>query len=158
MLSDVIAAISTPAGRSAIAVVRVSGKGAFDVAGRVLDPFRPERDRRAMRTRVVHPTTHDVIDDALCVAFPAPQSYSGENMVEISTHGGVLVPAETLGAFFAAGARLATPGEFTRRAVLNGKLDLLQAEAVGDLIEATVPAQRRAALGQVDRVLSTRIE
>ncbi len=158
MLSDVIAAISTPAGRSAIAVVRVSGKGAFDVAARVLDPFRPERDRRATRTRVVHPTTRDVIDDALCVAFPAPRSYSGENMVEISTHGGVLVPAETLGAFFAAGARLATPGEFTRRAVLNGKLDLLQAEAVGDLIEATAPVQRRAALGQLDRGLSTRIE
>ncbi len=158
MLSDVIAAISTPAGRSAIAVVRVSGKGAFDVAGRVLDPFRPERARRATRTRVVHPTTRDVIDDALCVAFPAPQSYSGENMVEISTHGGVLVPAETLGAFFAAGARLATPGEFTRRAVLNGKLDLLQAEAVGDLIDATAPVQRRAALGQLDRGLSTRIE
>ncbi len=158
MLSDVIAAISTPAGRSAIAVVRVSGRNAFDVAARVLDPFRPERARRATRTRVVHPTTRDVIDDALCVAFPAPQSYSGENMVEISTHGGVLVPAETLGAFLAAGARLATPGEFTRRAVLNGKLDLLQAEAVGDLIEATAPAQRRAALGQLDRGLSTRIE
>ncbi len=158
MLSDVIAAISTPAGRSAIAVVRVSGRGAFEVAARVLDPFRPERARRAARTRVVHPTTHDVIDDALCVAFPAPQSYSGEEMVEISTHGGVLVPAETLGALLAAGARVAAPGEFTRRAVLNGKLDLLQAEAVGDLIDATAPVQRRAALGQLDRGLSIRIE
>ncbi len=158
MLSDVIAAISTPAGRSAIAVVRVSGRGAFEVAARVLDPFRPERARRAARTRVVHPTTRDVIDDALCVAFPAPQSYSGEEMVEISTHGGVLVPAETLGALLAAGARVAAPGEFTRRAVLNGKLDLLQAEAVGDLIDATAPVQRRAALGQLDRGLSIRIE
>jgi tRNA modification GTPase len=78
--------------------------------------------------------------------------------VEITTHGGLLAPAETLGALVAAGARLAVAGEFTRRAVLNGKMDLLQAEAVGDLIDATAPVQRRAALNQLDRGLSQRIE
>ena len=158
MLRDVIAAVSTSAGRSAIAVVRVSGDGAQDVVSRVLEPFRAEPERCVARTRVVHPATGETIDDALYVPFRAPRSYTGQDMVEISTHGGLLVPAETLGALIAAGARLATPGEFTRRAVLNGKLDLLQAEAVGDLIEATAPAQRRAALGQLDRGLSARIE
>ncbi len=157
MLSDVIAAVATPAGRSAIAVVRVSGDGAHTAASRVLESFRPKPERRAARSRVVHPATGEVIDDAVYITLHAPRSYTGQDMVEISTHGGVLVPAETLAALVAAGARVATPGEFTRRAVLNGKMDLLQAEAVGDLIDATAPAQRRAALGQLDRGLSLRI-
>ncbi|MCH8254892.1 MAG: tRNA uridine-5-carboxymethylaminomethyl(34) synthesis GTPase MnmE, partial [Gemmatimonadetes bacterium] len=150
MLSDVIAAVATPAGRSAIAVVRVSGDGAHTVASRVLESFRPEPERRAARSRVVHPATGEVIDEAVYITLHAPRSYTGQDMVEISTHGGVLVPAETLAALVAAGARVATPGEFTRRAVLNGKMDLLQAEAVGDLIDATAPAQRRTALSQLD--------
>ncbi|MCH7714606.1 MAG: tRNA uridine-5-carboxymethylaminomethyl(34) synthesis GTPase MnmE [Gemmatimonadetes bacterium] len=158
MLSDVIAALSTPPGRSAIAVVRLSGSGAFDVAGRVLRPFQREPQRRASRVSVVHPTTKEIIDQALYVVYQAPGSYTGEDTVEISTHGGVLVPSETLGALFQAGARLATPGEFTRRAVINGKMDVLQAEAVGDLIDATSPSQRRAAISQLDRGLSKRIE
>ena len=157
MLSDVIAAVATPAGRSAIAVVRVSGDGAHTVASRVLESFRPEPERRAARSRVVHPATGEVIDEAVYITLHAPRSYTGQDMVEISTHGGVLVPAETLAALVAAGARVATPGEFTRRAVLNGKMDLLQAEAVGDLIDATAPAQRRTALSQLDRGLSLRI-
>jgi tRNA modification GTPase len=158
MLTDVIAAIATPPGRSAIAVVRVSGDGAHEVAARVVESLRSHRERGATRSPIVHPTTNEVIDDALCVAFRAPRSYTGEDLVEISTHGGLLVPAETLGALVAAGARVAAPGEFTRRAVLNGKMDLLQAEAVGDLVDATAPAQRRAALGQLDRGLSLRVE
>ena len=158
MLTDVIAAIATPPGRSAIAVVRVSGDGAHDVAAQVVESLRSERERGAIRSRIIHPTTKEMIDDALCVAFRAPRSYTGEDLVEISTHGGLLVPAETLGALVAAGARVAAPGEFTRRAVLNGKMDLLQAEAVGDLVDATAPAQRRAALGQLDRGLSLRVE
>ena len=158
MLTDVIAAIATPPGRSAIAVVRVSGDGAHEVAAQVVESLRSDRERGATRSRIIHPTTKEVIDDALCVAFRAPRSYTGEDLVEISTHGGLLVPAETLGALVAAGARVAAPGEFTRRAVLNGKMDLLQAEAVGDLVDATAPAQRRAALGQLDRGLSLRVE
>jgi tRNA modification GTPase len=158
MLKDVIAAIATPGGRSAIAVVRVSGDGAHQVAAQVVESLPTDGERRATRSRIIHPSTAEVIDDALCVVFRAPRSYTGEDMVEISTHGGVLVPAETLGALVAAGARIAAPGEFTRRAVLNGKMDLLQAEAVGDLVDATAPAQRRAALGQLDRGLSLRVD
>jgi len=157
MLTDVIAALATPGGRSAIAVVRVSGTAAFDVAAAVLRPFTSAPPRVARRTRVVHPTSGDTLDDALYTAFRAPASYTGENLVEIGTHGGLLVPAETLGALFAAGARPALPGEFTRRALFNGKVDLLQAEAVADLIDATAPAQRRAALHALDRGMSSQV-
>jgi len=90
-------------------------------------------------------------------AYRGPHSYTGEDVVDISVHGGLLVPVEVLSALHEAGARPAMPGEFTRRAIMNGKMDLLQAEAVGDLIDATSPAQRRAALSQLDRSLSRRI-
>jgi tRNA modification GTPase len=93
----------------------------------------------------------------LAAAFPAPRSYTGDDLVEISTHGGLVVPAAAVAALLAAGARLAEPGEFTRRAVLNGKMDLLQAEATADLIDAGAPAQRRRALHQLDRGLSGRL-
>jgi tRNA modification GTPase len=158
MLDDVIAAIATPPGRSAIALIRVSGAGAHEVATKVLEPFAVAPERQARRARVVDSLSGDVIDQALYVPYCGPKSYTGEDAVDISTHGGLLVPVETLGALLSAGARQATPGEFTRRAVLNGKMDLLQAEAVGDLVEATAPVQRRAALTQLDRGLSRRIE
>ncbi len=93
----------------------------------------------------------------LAACFPAPHSYSGDDLVEISTHGGLIVPAAALAAFVAAGARPAAPGEFTRRALLNGKMDLLQAEATADLIDAGSPAQRRRALHQLERGLSDRL-
>lgn len=152
-----IAALATPPGRSAIALLRVSGAGAHGVAARVLSPFRPDPPRTARLARCLHPTRDERLDEALYVVYRAPGSYTGEDLVEITTHGGLLVPAEVLGALVAAGARLAAPGEFTRRALSNGKLDLLQAEAVGDLVDATAPAQRRTALDQLDRGLSERI-
>jgi tRNA modification GTPase len=97
------------------------------------------------------------VDDCLAACFPAPHSYTGDDLVEISTHGGLVVPAAALAALVAAGARPAAPGEFTRRAVLNGKMDLLQAEATADLIDAGSPAQRRRALHQLERGLSERL-
>ncbi|HWP36458.1 MAG TPA: tRNA uridine-5-carboxymethylaminomethyl(34) synthesis GTPase MnmE [Gemmatimonadales bacterium] len=157
MLSDVIAALATPAGRSAIAVVRLSGRGAHDVAASVLHPFVVDPPRAARLAYVLHPLTGERIDQALYTAYRAPASYTGEDAVEIATHGGLLVPAETLAALLAAGARQAAPGEFTRRAVANGKMDLLQAEAVADLVDATAPAQRRAALHAWDRGLSRQV-
>src|SRR2546421_4010774 len=98
------------------------------------------------------------MDDALAACFPAPRSYTGEDLVELSTRGGLLVPAGALTALLAAGARPAAPGEFSRRAVLNGKLDLLQAEATADLIDSGSPALARRALRQLDRGLSQRLE
>jgi tRNA modification GTPase len=158
MLSDVIAAIATPPGRSAIAVIRLSGDAAHEVASEVLDPFDRLPYRQARRSRLHRPSNGEVLDEVLYVTYGGPASYTGQHVVEIFTHGGVLAPVEALAALMSAGARQASPGEFTRRAVMNGKLDLLQAEAVGDLIDATAPAQRRAAINQLDRSLSKRIE
>jgi tRNA modification GTPase len=155
MLADPIAALATPPGRSALAVVRLSGEGAFDVAERVVSGFRPE-PRRA-RLAAFRAADGSLIDRGICLAFPAPHSYTGDDTVELTCHGGLVAPARLLEALFAAGARPAAPGEFTRRAVLNGRLDLVQAEAVGDLIDATAPAQARAALAQLDGGLSRRL-
>jgi len=157
VLSDPIVALATPPGRSALAVIRLSGVGAFAITRRCLRPFHPDRPRAAWRAQLRHPASGELIDEVLAACFPAPHSYTGHDLVEISTHGGLLVPAEAVAALVAAGARLARPGEFTRRAVLNGKLDLLQAEATADLIDAGSPAQRRRALQQLDRGLSARL-
>jgi tRNA modification GTPase len=157
MLLDPIVALATPPGRGALALVRLAGVGAFEVAAQVLTPFAVMPARTARRAHVIRAPRGEVIDEALYLTYPGPASYTGQDTVEITTHGGLLVPADVLAAVERAGARMATPGEFTRRAVLNGKLDLLQAEAVGDLIDATAPAQRRAALHQLDRGLSHQI-
>ena len=151
-----IAAISTPPGRSALAVVRVSGPAALLIAGRL---GLPEAVGRVARHAVLkHPTRETAVDDVVAVRFPSPASYTGEDMLEISCHGGSLAPQLVLEAVCDAGARLAEPGEFTRRAFLNGKLDLMQAEATLDLIDARSPAMHRAALFQLERGLSRRIE
>jgi tRNA modification GTPase len=155
MLSDPIAALATPPGRSALAVVRLSGQGAFEVAARVIQGFRADRPRVATLAGFHH--DGEPIDRGIYTVFPAPHSYTGEDMVELSCHGGQLAPASLLAALHGAGARPASPGEFTRRAVLNGKLDLVQAEAVGEMIDAVAPAQARAALRRLEGGLSQRI-
>ena len=154
---DSIAALATAAGPGAIALVRVSGPGAFQI----LEALTSDQDEPAPRTASVRSITAgeggDLLDRALVTTFPRPDSYTGEDMVEISCHGGWLVPRLILDACIAGGARLAEPGEFTRRAVLHGKMDLVQAEAVLDLIEGRSKAQHDAALFQVERGLSRRI-
>lgn len=157
MLSDPIVALATPPGRSALAVIRLSGAGVVDVASRCLRPF-PGSPRTVLRAHLVHPASGELIDEPLAVRYAAPRSYTGEDMVEVFVHGGLLVPADGIAAFLAAGARAASAGEFTRRALLNGKLDLLQAEATADLIDAQSPVQRQRALQQLDRGLSQRLE
>lgn len=151
-----IAAISTPPGRGALAVVRVSGPDSLSIADRLGLGEAPARVAR--RGTLRHPTVDRPVDDVIAVRFPRPASYTGEDMLEVSCHGGALTPQLVLEAVCAAGARLADPGEFTRRAFLNGKLDLMQAEAILDLIDARSPAMHRAALFQLDRGLSRRIE
>jgi len=156
LLSDPIVALATPAGRSALAVIRLSGRGAFEVAARVIPTFRAEPPREARLARFTDPNG-ELIDRGLYLVFVGPRSETGEDVVEFQCHGGLAVPARLLAAIEAAGARAARPGEFTRRAVLNGKLDLLQAEGLGDLVDAEVPAQARAALLQLEGGLSRRI-
>ena len=157
MLSDPIAALATPPGRSAIALIRLSGTGSLEIAQRVIhQPIDTLPDRTATLLPFFSAAGAE-IDRGLVTVFRAPHSYTGHDLIEFSCHGGLLAPAQLLAALHTAGARPAAAGEFTRRAVLNGKLDLLQAEAVGDLIDATAPAQGRAALRQLDGRLSLRI-
>src|SRR3954451_10711603 len=156
MPSDPIAALATPPGRSALAVIRLSGTGAFPLANQIIRGFTMDPPRRANLAAFYWPDG-ELIDRGVYVAFPGPQSYTGEDLVELTCHGGLQVTGRLLAALYAAGARPAAPGEFTRRAVLNGRLDLVQAEAVGDLIDASAPAQARAALRQLGGELSRRL-
>jgi len=153
---DTIAAISTAPGRAAIAVVRASGPGVRAVVRRTLAEDLPER-RPSLRW-LIHPESGDQIDHVLATFYPSPESYTGEDMLELSCHGGPLAPQLVLDAVLAAGVRPALAGEFTRRAYLNGKLDLLQAEAVLDLVDGRSAAQHSAAVHQLDRGLSRRID
>jgi len=137
-------------------VVRLSGTGALAVAGRVVAGLESFPERVAVLAPFLA-AAGTRIDEGLVTVFRAPHSYTGEDLVELSCHGGLLAPALLLAALHEAGARPAAPGEFTRRALLNGKLDLLQAEAVGDLVDATAPAQGRAALHQLEGGLSRRL-
>jgi tRNA modification GTPase len=154
---DTIAALATPPGRGAIAVVRMSGPDALRIASRVVDPW-PVETRRSTLCRISDTSQSRVLDQALVTTFVAPDSFTGEDLVEISGHGGLYVPAVLLELLVSCGARPAQPGEFTRRAVLNGKLDIVQAEAIGDLVDARSGAMHRTALGQLDGGLSRRIE
>ena len=154
---DTIAALATPAGRGAISIVRMSGPGALVIASRMIDPW-PLEPRRASLCRIVDTGRSKVLDQALVTVFVAPDSFTGENLVEISGHGGHYVPAVLLETAISCGARLAEAGEFTRRAVLNRKLDIVQAEAIGDIVDARSGAMHRAALQQLDGGLSRRIE
>jgi tRNA modification GTPase len=151
-----IAAIATPSGRGALAIVRISGSETAAIAERLLRPV-PQQARRVSRVQVIDPIDGSVLDDAMATLFLAPASFTGEDLLEITTHGGYRAPMSVLAAAIRAGARQATPGEFTRRALLNGKLDLLQAEAIGDLVEARSSAAQRQALRQLDGGLSQRV-
>ena len=153
---DTIAALATPTGRGALAVIRLSGPDAHAVAARVVRPWRAE-PRSAYLAALYDPESGAVIDRPVVTVYAAPRSYTGEDLVELSVHGGQLVPVLALAAILAAGAREALPGEFTRRSVANGKMDILQAEGVGDLIDAQSRAMHHAALGQLEGSLSRRI-
>ena len=153
---DTIAAIATAPGRGAIAVIRVSGARAHEIVARLATPWPPP-PRVATLCALRDPVTATLLDRGLVTTFADGHSYTGEASVEIGTHGGAWVPAAVLGALIAAGAREATPGEFTRRALLNGRIDLVQAEAIADLIEARTSAMQRQALAQLDGGLSARV-
>jgi tRNA modification GTPase len=153
-LEDTIVAVATPSGRGALAVIRLSGPDAFAIAAKHLYP--PPSQTRATHLCSVH-HCGQVLDQALVTLFPGPNSFTGDDTVEFSTHGGYLVPSSVIAALISSGARQALPGEFTRRAVLNGKLDILQAEAIGDLIDASSQTMQRTALGQLDGGLSRRL-
>src|SRR5947209_2324294 len=158
-VSDTIAAISTPPGEGAIALVRVSGANAIEVADKI---FHGKETPSQFEPHVQHfgeifGPEGRLIDQVMMSIHRAPASYTGEDLVEISCHGGTLVTAKILEACLRAGARAARPGEFTERAFLNGKMDLTQAEAVIDLIRARTDLALRSATEQLEGRLGDRI-
>jgi len=153
--SDVIAAIATAQGRAGIGIVRISGKDLKPIASQLLEKIPAPRvaTRTSFRSRDGEP-----IDDGIALYFPAPASYTGEDVLELQGHGGPVVLQMLLRRCVELGARLAEPGEFTRRAFLNDKIDLAQAEGVADLIEAATEAAARCALRSLRGEFSAVIE
>ena len=153
--SDTIVAIATPAGRGGLGVIRISGPDAGRVAGELVGRNKPFKARHATFAKLdVASGISRTGDQVVVTFFPAPSSYTGENVAEVSAHGSPVVLSAILRRAIDAGARLAEPGEFTLRAFLNGKVDLVQAEAVADLIDAVTPLQARAAFDQLEGTLT----
>ena len=143
--NDTIAAIATAPGQGSVALIRISGPEALSIADRI---FKGSRKLSALDGyqmalgMIIDPVSKEAVDEVLAAVFRAPKSFTGEDVVEITGHGGMALPAKILELLLQAGCRLAEPGEFSRRAFLNGKLELSQAEALHDLI--TLPTWREA--------------
>ena len=142
--TDLIAAVATPPGQGGVGMLRVSGPGAYEAVQQLIG--RPLRPRVATLCDIAEPDGGEIIDQGLALWFPAPGSFTGEDVVELQSHGSPVVLQRLLDAVCTAGARLARPGEFSERAFLNGKMDLAQAEAVADLIASTSIQAARAAM------------
>ena len=156
LADDTIAAIATPPGKGAIAIVRVSGSGVGELVRRLVRTRRSLRPRVAALAEFVDETGR-LLDRGLALYFPAPQSYTGEDLLEMHVHGSPVVAREIVRALIVCGARQAAPGEFTRRAFLNGKMDLHEAEAVAAVIDAETRAAARAALANLGGGLAAEV-
>jgi len=159
-VNDTIVACATPAGYSSIGVVRVSGAGAIRCARSIFthEPDQTFLSNRAYYGDIIDPTTHDIIDKGVLTVYCAPHSYTGEDVVEIASHGNPLIIERIVQAVIQTGARIAQRGEFTKRALLNGKVDLLQAEAVLDTIYAPCEEARKIAITHYEGKLSEQID
>ncbi|HET9098935.1 MAG TPA: tRNA uridine-5-carboxymethylaminomethyl(34) synthesis GTPase MnmE, partial [Acidobacteriaceae bacterium] len=160
---DTIVAISTPPGRGGLGIVRLSGTEAVTIASSLLGLTKPLVPTQAQLADVLDPECEDAeharrIDEAVVTFFQAPNSYTREDVVEIAAHGSPVVLESLVRAAISRGARLARPGEFTERAFLSGRIDLTQAEAVRDLIEAQTLYQAKIASEQMEGALSRRIQ
>jgi tRNA modification GTPase len=153
---DTIVALSTPMGRSGIGVIRVSGPLAQPLVGKFFKGSRVPSHRQAI-VGAWHDTAGSLIDEVVLTLFEKPQSYTGEDVLEISAHGSPLILQKIISMIQSYGVRLAAPGEFTLRAVINGKMDLLQAEAVRDFIDAQTDTQARTAMRQMSGSVSRRL-
>src|SRR5438093_412166 len=157
--NDTIVAIATPPGRGGIGVVRLSGPDAHAITLRLVRHIGSLRPRRATLPRIACTTdaAAEPIDQVVVTSFPRPHSYTGDDVVEVSAHGSPVILRAIVEAAMDRGARLAEPGEFTLRAFLNGRIDLMQAEAVADLVDAVTPLQARAAFDQLQGTLTRTI-
>lgn len=156
---DTIVAVATPPGRGGLGVVRLSGSDAHSLAISLLNHSKPLRPRHATVSRVVDGSAREgeAIDQVVATSFPGPGSYTGEDVVEITAHGSPVLLERIVALACAGGARLAEPGEFTLRAYLNGRIDLVQAEAVADLVDAVTPLQARIAFDQLEGTVTQAI-
>lgn len=162
MINDTIAAIATAPGPAGVCIVRISGPDALQIADQLTPLTSHKPSRCAAGTffyaHIVHPLTHEIIDDALILVFHAPRSFTGEEVVEIQGHGGSLPAQRLVEAVLVAGARMAEPGEFSKRAFLNGRMDLTQAEAICDYIQSKSERMAHAARAQLDGQLGSRVD
>jgi len=149
-----IVALATPPGRGAVAMIRLSGSDAFAITSRLLQREIRIEARKASLRKIFTPVSNELLDQVLVTTFPAPHSFTGEDVAEISCHGSPVVIRQLLDLLLVNGARLAGPGEFTLRAVANGRMNLSQAEAVRDLIDARTQAAAKQAARQVNGELS----
>lgn len=149
-----IVAISTAMGNSGIGIVRISGKETFDIIKKIFIPKNEDNNIKGYTIKygnIINPKTYEVIDEVLVSFFVHPKSYTKEDMVEINTHGGIVVEKEILEICLENGCDLAEPGEFTKRAFLNGRIDLSQAEAVMSLIESNSKLDAKESMNQLSR-------
>ena len=161
-LLDTVAAVSTPYGKGGVALIRISGADALSIGERIFLPASGKRLGELMPGRMVYgeirmPEGED-LDDGMAVYFRAPHSFTGEDTVEITCHGGIRITAKVLQAALCAGARAAEAGEFTRRAYINGKMRLSEAEALGNLLEAKTDSQLKLARHGMKGGLADRTE
>lgn len=159
--NDTIAAISTALGPAGISIIRLSGPSAFSICEMIFrpyseKPFRKEEDRKLRMGHILN--QEEIVDEVLVSFFIGPNSYTGEDLVEINAHGGRVAVRRILSLLLQKGARLADPGEFTKRAFLNGRIDLTQAEAVKDIIDAKTTRSQRAAEEQLSGKLSGKMK
>jgi len=159
-MEDTIAAIATAPGEGGIGIIRISGENSKSVLKKIFKPANPAslENRKMAYGNIVDPTTEKIVDEVLCVYMKSPKTYTMEDVVEINCHGGMVPLRKTLELVLSNGARIAEPGEFTKRAFLNGRLDLSQAEAVIDLIKAKTDRTFDVALNQLEGVFSGTIK
>ncbi len=157
---DTIAAIATPIGIGGLSIVRLSGKDAINICEKVFYGKKPLNKMKGYTAQYgkIKDFQDNVIDEVIVTVFISPHSYTTENMVEISCHGGMFITQQILNAVLSAGARIAQPGEFTKRAFLNGRIDLAQAEAIADLIQSSSELSHRSSLLQLEGKLSIEIK
>ncbi len=156
-IEDTIVALATPPGRGGIAIVRLSGNKALDLAQEICTARLAKRPRHSFLTRIISPLDEEAIDQALVTYFQQPASFTGEDIVEFSTHGGVVTPSRVIRLLLKLGARQALPGEFTQRAFINGKLDLAEAEALNEIISSLSRRAQQVAFQNLEGHLSQEI-
>ena len=160
-MEKTIVAISTANGNGGIGIIRLSGKNTFDIIKKIFKPKNSSEEIKGYSMKygnIINPKNNEIIDEVLVSYFIAPKSYTTENMCEINSHGGMIVEKKILEICLENGAELAQPGEFTKRAFLNGRIDLSQAEGIIDLINAKSDMEAKESLGQLKGFLSSQIK